>query len=91
MAYTESKGVPRYYLHCACLSQFAGLTLPLHQGKDIPFTHGTLDVSNDSAVGVVEELHSDLGHVSGVSSATEHLVHFGKLRVTSRSVPYIIN
>lgn len=42
---------------------------------------GALNVSNDGSVGIVDELDSDLDHVTGVASATQHLVHLGELDV----------
>lgn len=40
---------------------------------------GALDVSNDGSVGIVNELDSDLSHVTGVTSAAENFVHLSKL------------
>lgn len=40
---------------------------------------GALDVSNDGSVGIVDELDSDLSHVTGVTSAAENFVHLSKL------------
>ena len=61
------------------LSQAAGLTLPLKQAKNITLADRSFDVANDRALGVIEEKHTDLGHITGVSSAAKDLVHFGEL------------
>lgn len=42
---------------------------------------GALNVSNDGSVGIVDELDSDLDHVTSVAGAAEHLVHLGELDV----------
>jgi len=40
---------------------------------------GALDVSDDGSVGIVDELDSDLSHVTGVTSAAENFVHLSEL------------
>ena len=61
------------------LSKSPCLSLPLHQGEDIAFSHRTFHVSNDRSVRVVQELNSHLSHVTGASGTSEHLVHLGEL------------
>ena len=56
-----------------------GIYLPFHEGENIAFAHGTLDVSNNGAVGIVEKLDTNLSHVTRVARAAEHLVHLGEL------------
>ena len=67
------------------LPKTAGLTLPLHEGKDVPLAHRPLDVSNDATIRIVEELDSNLSGVTSVASTAHHLVNLGKLGV-SRSI-----
>ena len=42
-------------------------------------SHGALDVSNNGSVGIIDELNSDLGHVTGVTSAAKNFVDLSKL------------
>lgn len=47
--------------------------------KSTYLSDGALDVSNNGSVRIVDELDSDLGHVTGVTSAAENFVHLSKL------------
>jgi hypothetical protein len=53
----------------------------VHARRQTNLSDGALNVSNDGSVGIVDELNSDLDHVTGVSSAAEHLVDLSKLHV----------
>ena len=48
-------------------------------GIDVTLAHGSLDVTDDRPVGIVEELDADLRHVTGVAGAAEHTVDLGGL------------
>lgn len=61
------------------LSQAPGLTLGFQEGKDVILTDGANNVADDAAVGVVQELHTHLGHSSTAASAAEHLEHLSLL------------
>ena len=61
------------------LSESSGLTLPLHKRQDIALADGTLHVTDDGSVWIVEEFNTDLGDGTGVTGAAEHLVDLGKL------------
>ena len=50
----------------------AGLTLPLKERQGVSLADWALDVADDGALGVVHELHADLGHVASAASAAEH-------------------
>ena len=50
-----------------------------HSTRIAHLSDGALSVSNDGSVGIVDELNSDLDHVSSVSGAAEHLVDLSKL------------
>lgn len=40
---------------------------------------GALDVSDDGAAGIVQELDADLDHVTSAAGSAENLVHLGHL------------
>ena len=63
----------------AGLAETSGLTLPLKKAEDVTLHHGALDVADDRPVGVIEELDTDLSHVTGVAGTTQDAVHLGKL------------
>lgn len=56
-----------------------GLTLGLHQNQNIVLADGALDVADDGARGVLEELHANLGDTTARASAAEDLGDLGKL------------
>jgi len=66
------------------LPQPPGLALPLQQAQDVALPYGTLDISHDgtaspgASVGV-HELDADLGHITGVTGASQDSVDFGEL------------
>ena len=68
---------------CVCVSfllpEAARLALPLEQAKDVPLPDRSLDVPDDGAGGIVDELDADLSHVTGVAGAAEHAVDLGEL------------
>jgi len=78
----EKKSSPRRRL-ASCLSEAACLTLPLKKAKDVALSARPLYVSDDGAVWVIEEFDADLGHVTGVAGAAEHL---GYLRALHRDI-----
>jgi hypothetical protein len=41
------------------------LSLPLEKGEGVSLADGALDVPDDGSLGVVDELHAYLGHVTG--------------------------
>jgi hypothetical protein len=46
----------------------------------VPYlAHGTLNVSDDGAVGIVKKLDSDLSYVTGVAGAAKDLVNLREL------------
>ena len=47
---------------------------PLEQAEDVALPHGALDVADDRAVRVVDELDADLGHVTRVARAAQDAV-----------------
>ena len=55
------------------LAQTSSLTLRLHQNQDVSLTDGALDVTDDGAAGVVEELDADLSDTSTRASPAEDL------------------
>ena len=59
------------------LPQPPGFALPLQKAEDVAFPHWPLDVADDGPVGVVDELHAHLRHVTGVAGAAEDLGHLG--------------
>src|SRR4051812_4433562 len=56
-----------------------GLTLGLHQNKNIVLADGALDVTDDRARGVLEELHANLGDTTTRAGAAEDLGNLGEL------------
>lgn len=46
------------------LSEAAGLALGLEEAEDVVLANGSLDVTDDRAGGVVDEIDADLGHAS---------------------------
>merc|ERR1719409_1856965 len=63
----------------APLAEPPRLALPLQQAEDVALAHGALDVADDGAVRVVDELDADLGHVARVARAAEHAVDLREL------------
>ena len=61
------------------LPQPPGFALPLQKAEDVAFPHWPLDVADDGPVGVVDELHAHLRHVTGVAGAAEDALHFSEL------------
>jgi hypothetical protein len=61
------------------LAEATGLALPLEEGEDVAVADRALDVADDGAVRVVEELDADLGDVTGVTGATEDALDLDKL------------
>jgi len=70
-----------FFIQCYIrhLPQPAGLTLPLKQRKNVTLAHGSLDVTHNGPGGIVDELHADLGDVTGVSGTSEDTVDLGEL------------
>lgn len=65
-----------HYVHSSSIARFAATSHRTH------LTNRTLDVSNDGTVGIVQELYANLGHISRVTSAAQHLVHLCQLYCT---------
>ena len=65
--------------HEAASAKPPGLPLGLKQGEDVALADWALDVPHDETVLVVQELHSDLGHLTPRACATHHLDHDRKL------------
>jgi hypothetical protein len=61
------------------LSESSGLALPLHKTQDVALADGTLHVTDDGSVWVVEELNTHLGHGTSVTGAAEDLIDLCKL------------
>ena len=53
------------------LPQASRLTLPLKEGQDVALSNRALDISHDVARRVVEELDTDLRHVSSLARAAK--------------------
>ena len=68
----EKKSSPRRRL-ASCLSEAARLTFPFEKANDVALSARPLHVSDDGAVRIIEELDTDLGHVTGVTGTAEHL------------------
>ena len=63
-----------HFLQCRHLSaKSSSFTLRLEQRKDVAFTNWALDVADDGAVGLVEELHAHLGTLALAAGSAEHL------------------
>ena len=69
------------------LSEPSGFVFRLKEGKDVALSDGALDVADDLAGGLSQELHLDLGTLTLWASASENLdnasqrnlfVHFEK-------------
>jgi hypothetical protein len=65
----------------AASAQPPGLSLRLKQGEDVTLPNRALDVPHDETVLVVQELHSDLGHLTPGAGAAHHLDHDGELNL----------
>eukprot|EP00307_Rebecca_sp_RCC1486_P010049 CAMPEP_0119407270 /NCGR_PEP_ID=MMETSP1335-20130426/1232_1 /TAXON_ID=259385 /ORGANISM="Chrysoculter rhomboideus, Strain RCC1486" /LENGTH=185 /DNA_ID=CAMNT_0007431367 /DNA_START=152 /DNA_END=711 /DNA_ORIENTATION=+ len=52
---------------------------PTKKHEDVALAHWALDVANDRARRVVEELDADLRHLTRLASAAEHLRHLAQL------------
>merc|ERR1719232_757961 len=61
------------------LSQSSCFSLRLQQGEDVSLAHWPLDVADDGAVAVVEELDHDLCTLALRAGATQHLGNLGQL------------
>jgi len=72
IAEEDNKSSPRRRL-ASCLSEAARLTFPFEKANDVALSARPLHVSDDGAVRVIEELDTDLGHVTGVTGTAEHL------------------
>eukprot|EP00002_Diphylleia_rotans_P034467 TRINITY_DN7409_c0_g1_i2.p1 TRINITY_DN7409_c0_g1~~TRINITY_DN7409_c0_g1_i2.p1 ORF type:complete len:123 (-),score=18.86 TRINITY_DN7409_c0_g1_i2:55-423(-) len=70
------KGCPN---NTANLSEASGFALGLEEGEDISLADGALDVADDGAVGVVEEVDADLGDATTGAGAAEALCDAGEL------------
>lgn len=57
------------------LAQSPGFALRLQQGQNIVLADGSLDVADDLAVRLVQELNLDLGTLSLASGTAEHFQH----------------
>eukprot|EP00286_Rhodomonas_abbreviata_P010068 CAMPEP_0181323274 /NCGR_PEP_ID=MMETSP1101-20121128/19691_1 /TAXON_ID=46948 /ORGANISM="Rhodomonas abbreviata, Strain Caron Lab Isolate" /LENGTH=86 /DNA_ID=CAMNT_0023431277 /DNA_START=69 /DNA_END=326 /DNA_ORIENTATION=+ len=62
------------------LAQAAGLALGLEQHQDVPLTHRPLDVTDNRAIHVVQELYADLSHGTTRSSPPHHHFHPSEFR-----------
>jgi hypothetical protein len=62
-------------------AQPPGLPLRLEQGQDVTLTNRALDVPHDETVLVIQELHSDLGHLTPGAGPAHHLYHNSKLHL----------
>lgn len=60
------------------LPKTAGLTLGLHESKNVTSADGALDVADDGTVVVVQELDADLGDTTAAASAAEDLNDTGQ-------------
>jgi hypothetical protein len=65
----------------AASAQPPGLSLRLKQGEDVTLPDRALDVPHDETVLVIQELHSDLGHLTPRASAAHHLDHDRQLNL----------
>lgn len=63
-----------WVLH-SILPEATRLSLGLQQRKKIAFAHGALDVANDRAILVVQELDAHLGDATARAGATDDLRH----------------
>jgi len=62
-----------------CLSETACLSLGLEQNENVTLADGSLDVADDGAGGVVQELNADLSDTTTRAGAAEALGDAGKL------------
>lgn len=65
----------------AALAQPPGLSLRLKQGQDVTLTDRALDIPHDETVLVIQELDSDLGHLTPGASPAHHLHHNSQLHL----------
>lgn len=64
---------------CRALPEAPGLALRLEKCEKVALADGALDVTDDGAVGVVEELDADLRDTAARSRATDDLRHLAEL------------
>eukprot|EP01060_Flectonema_neradi_P030071 TRINITY_DN429_c0_g1_i4.p1 TRINITY_DN429_c0_g1~~TRINITY_DN429_c0_g1_i4.p1 ORF type:complete len:173 (-),score=10.29 TRINITY_DN429_c0_g1_i4:1-519(-) len=75
-----------------CLTKSAGLTLGLHEGKDIVFLDRSLNVSDDASLaGISEDLHTDLGHSSTGSGTADNLVDLSEDSLVSSVWSFLLS
>jgi hypothetical protein len=60
---------PFHFFFLFFLPETAGLALRLKKSKGVTSADGALNVTNDGAIGVVEELNADLSNITTVTSA----------------------
>jgi hypothetical protein len=77
---------PSPYKNHHASAQPPGFSLGLEQGEDVSLADGPLDVPHDEAVLVVQELHSDLGHLTPGAGSAHHLHHNSQLRLGFHAV-----
>ncbi len=61
------------------LPQATGLTLPLEQAENVSLTDRALDITDNRAAGIINELNADLGDITSVAGAAENTVNLGEL------------
>lgn len=67
-------------LHCtheSFLTKTTGFALRLEQDQDVSLTDGTLDVTDDGALAVIEELDADLSDTSARTGTAQNLGDLG--------------
>merc|ERR1712136_232044 len=67
--------------HSRGLPQPSGFSLRLEQSEDISFSHGSLHITNDGTIRVIDELNANLGTLTLGTGSAQHLGDLGQLRL----------